>query len=281
MTSAGTMLPPGAAAFDAVADRFDERFGEWKSVAAQRAAVRRHLLRAFPAGSRLLELAGGTGEDALFLAAADRDVLLTDGAPTMLDVARRKMDAAGLAHRTAVAHLLLEDRAAWSELSRQVLPFDGAYSNFAGLNCVSDLAAVARGLAPLLREGAPVLLVVFGPFAPGEVVVQLGRRDVRAAFRRLRQRAPARLGGSHFEVHYARPHEFARAFSPWFRLRRTRGIGIFVPPSATEPAVSRFPRLLRTLSAIDRVLEAPLAHLGDHVLLHFVRTRASGGEAAA
>ncbi|HEX6909482.1 MAG TPA: hypothetical protein VF142_03775, partial [Longimicrobium sp.] len=54
-------LPPAAAAFDTVAPRFDERFGPWRSVAAQRRAVRRHLLAAFPAGAHVLELGGGTG----------------------------------------------------------------------------------------------------------------------------------------------------------------------------------------------------------------------------
>ncbi|HEV7586764.1 MAG TPA: hypothetical protein VGO40_01445, partial [Longimicrobium sp.] len=70
-------LPPAAAAFDAVAPAFDERFGAWLSVAAQRRAVRRELLRAFPAGASVLELGGGTGEDAAWLADQGRRVLLT------------------------------------------------------------------------------------------------------------------------------------------------------------------------------------------------------------
>jgi hypothetical protein len=50
-----------------------------------------------------------------------------------------------------------------------------------------------------------------------------------------------------------------------------RGIGILVPPSAAEPWISRFPRLIRGLEVLDRRLAAPLALLGDHVLLHFER----------
>jgi hypothetical protein len=99
------------------------------------------------------------------------------------------------------------------------------------------------------------------------------RGDVTAAARRLR-RTPvaARLGGRHFEVHYPAPRDIARSFAPWFRLERVRGIGIFVPPSAAEPAVSRAPRLIRVLEALDRLASAPLALLGDHVLLQFRRT---------
>ena len=49
-------------------------------------------------------------------------------------------------------------------------------------------------------------------------------------------------------------------------------IGLFVPPSAAEPWISRHPRLLGLLEALDRGLSRPLAMLGDHVLYRFVRT---------
>jgi SAM-dependent methyltransferase len=268
-----TLLPPAVAAFDAVADRFDERFGEWQSVAAQRRAVQRQLLAAFPVGSHILELAAGTAEDALFLAARGRRVMATDGSPAMVRQACRKAVAAGCTDRLHVRELLLEDIEAAVDQLSVAGSFDGAYSNFAGLNCVADLRPVARGLAQLLPAGAPALVVMFGPFAPGEVVVQLMRGDVRAAARRLgRGGAAARLGGRAFHVQYPAPRQVARSFEPWFRLERVRGIGIFVPPSAAEPAISRLPGLLRALEMMDTIAAAPLALLGDHVLLHFRRT---------
>jgi SAM-dependent methyltransferase len=275
------VLSPAVAAFDAVAERFDSRFGEWRSVAAQRGAVQRYLLDVFPAGARLLELAGGTAEDALFLAAHDRNVLLTDGAPAMVARARAKAEAAGLAHRIQTRALLLEDLE--TVAAAGTLPIlDGAYSNFAGLNCVADLRPVARGLARLLPAGAAAVLVVFGPHAPGEMLVQLMRGDVRAAFRRLRAGpAPAHLGGHEFRVYYPSPAAVARAFAPWFRLERTRAVGVFVPPSAAEPFISRAPRLLHALAAVDRMAAAPLAAFGDHVLLHFVRTSTPPAETTA
>jgi hypothetical protein len=49
-------LSPAVRAFDALAPGFDAAFAGWKSVAAQRRAVRRALLAAFPPGARLLEL---------------------------------------------------------------------------------------------------------------------------------------------------------------------------------------------------------------------------------
>jgi hypothetical protein len=267
-------LPAAVRAFAAEADRFDARFGGWHSVAAQRRAVRRCLLDVFPPGSVLLELAGGTGEDAIFLARAGRRVHVTDGARTMVERIRRKVLAAGLSAAVTADVVLLERLAEFAASIRGGggASFDGAYSNFAGLNCVADLRVVARPLSHLLPVGAAFIAVLFGPHPPGELLVQLARRDRVAALRRARRTAPARLGGHDFDVFYPRPGEIAAAFAPWFSVRRTRGIGILVPPSAAEPFISRFPRLVRTLELIDRVLAGPLAHFGDHVLLHFERT---------
>jgi len=263
---------PAIAAFDAVASRFDVRFGAWRSVAAQRRAVRRALAKAFPRGARVLEIGGGTGEDARWLAARGRIVQLTDGSPTMVRIAREKLRSQrGPTPRVVAA----EGLARWAaeRESADELPFDGVFSNFAALNCVDDLATCAHGLARLLRPGAPALLVLFGTMCPGEVVVQVARGDARAAFRRrARGAVPARLGGRAFEVRYHRAGELEKAMAPWFTLRRRIGVGVLVPPSAAEPWISRYPALVRTLERIDRVLARPLAPFGDHVMYWFERT---------
>jgi hypothetical protein len=152
-------------------------------------------------------------------------------------------------------------------------PFDGAFSNFAGLNCLDDLHPLGPGLAPLVRKGGRVILVLFGTCPPGEVVVQLVRRDVTAAFRRRSRGAvAARLAGQSFTVRYHRPADVAEAMSPWFRMVARRGIGVFVPPSAAEPWISRHRRLLWAMEALDRAASRPLALLGDHVLYELERT---------
>ncbi|HET7460046.1 MAG TPA: class I SAM-dependent methyltransferase [Longimicrobium sp.] len=266
------VLPPAAQAFDAVAERFDQRFGEWRSVAAQRQAVRAALAEAFPPGSRVLEVGGGTGEDALWLAHQARSVLMTDASPAMVRVATGKFAATPGLRAEVVPAEALEGWASRRDAAGEG-PFDGVFSNFAGLNCVPDLAPVARGLARLVRPGGAALLVLFGPFAPGEVVVETLRGRPRSAFRRLRAGdVPARLGGRDFVVRYHRPSEIRQVMAPWFRPVARRGIGVFVPPSAAEPWISRHPALLRLLAALDRAAGRPLALLGDHVLFHFQRT---------
>jgi ubiquinone/menaquinone biosynthesis C-methylase UbiE len=264
--------PPSAAAaaFDAIAEKFDDRFAPWLSVATQRRAVRKALAEAFPVGSRLLEIGGGTGEDALWLAERGRQVLLTDASPLMV-----RISSAKLADQTSAQAMTCAAEDLADLTSRVELPFDGAYSNFAGLNCVGDLGAFADGLARLLRPGAPALLVIFGRVCPGEWLVETLRGRPRNAFRRIASGdQPARLGGREFAVRYHRRRDLERVMAPWFRPAGRRGIGVFVPPSAAEPWISRHPKLLQTLDALDRGASGPLASFGDHILYRFIRTEA-------
>lgn len=266
-------LRPSALAFDSIAPVFDSRFGNWGSVAAQRRAVRTALLRAFPAGGHILELGGGTGEDAAFLADRGFDILLTDPSPAMVEQAQAKLGPLG-ARAEIAAGEEMEDFAA-SYLSAGGAMFDGAFSNFAPLNCVADLSPVARGLARLLKPGAPAMLVLFGTLCPGEMVTELLRGRPQFALRRCKRgEVPARLAKREFHVFYHRRAKMLRAFSPWFALEKRLGIGVMVPPSAAEPWISNWPRLLGAMERLDRVLAAPFASLGDHVLYQFRRTAA-------
>jgi ubiquinone/menaquinone biosynthesis C-methylase UbiE len=260
---ASAQLLPAGQAFDAVAARFDELFDPWLSVAAQRRAVRRELLAAFPPGASVLEIGGGTGSDACWLAARGRQVFLTDASPEMVGRARRKIGAAN-------AQVLAAEEL--DRLAESGRAFDGAFSNFAALNCVGDLAPVGRSLARLVRPGGMALLVVFGCLSPGEIATEALRgRFAKCLRRRQRGDVKATLKGREFTVRYHRREDIERALAPWFRLRSRKAVGLFVPPSAAEPWISRHPRLLRAMEAADGVLSRRLPQLGDHVLYAFER----------
>jgi SAM-dependent methyltransferase len=266
-----TPLRPAALAFDAMAPAFDSRFGAWHSVAAQRRAVRTALLRTFPEGGRILELGGGTGDDATFLAERGFDLFLTDPSPAMVALAKSKL--APLGGRAEIAAGEEMEKFAAAHLSAGGELFDGAFSNFAPLNCVADLRPVAQGLARLLKPGAPAMLVLFGTFCPGEMAVEVLRGRPHLALRRCKGgETPARLAKREFHVVYHRRAVMLRAFAPWFVLEKRLGIGVTVPPSAAEPWISQWPRLLAAMETLDRGLARPLAMLGDHVLYQFRRT---------
>jgi SAM-dependent methyltransferase len=266
-------MRPAAQAFDAIAPVFDHRFGAWLSVMAQRRAVRGALVKEFPERGHILELGGGTGEDAAFLAETGYEILLTDPSPTMVELARAKLSPFGSEAQLSAAEEL-EDFAD-RHLSGGGELFDGAFSNFAPLNCVVDLGPVARGLAKLLKPGAPAMLVLFGTFCAGEMLTEMLHGRPNHALRRFKRgQIPARLSKREFPVVYHRRATLASSFAPWFVLEKRIGIGVTVPPSAAEPWISNQPRLLAAMEALDRILSRPLAMLGDHVLYQFRRATA-------
>lgn len=249
-----------ATAFDALAAGYDARFTGTPLGTALRQAVQRRLDARFAPGDRVLELACGTGEDAVHLGRRGVRVLATDAAEGMVERARAKIAAADLAATVEARRLPVEDLGALGG------PFDGAFSVFGGLNCVADHGAVAASLARLLRPGAAVLLGVMGPLVPWEWAWFLGRGEPRKAFRRLRRGGVSWRGVT---VRYPSPGTLRRAFAPAFRPLRLSAVGALLPPTEGEAWAGRHPRLLGALSRWERRLETfpPLPWLADHYLL--------------
>jgi hypothetical protein len=68
--------------------------------------------------------------------------------------------------------------------------------------------------------------------------------------------------------------EVTTAFQPYFELRSRKGIGIFVPPAFVDKTAARFPKIIRMLGTLDRIV-AKMPFFRDHggcVLLEFERT---------
>jgi len=258
-----------ALAFDQVAVAYDKLFTYTALGWAQRQQVWRSLDVVFPTGSRILELNCGTGVDARFLARGGRSVLACDASPQMLAVARRHRSVREPAVDLEFLQLANEQLQGLEGEAR----FDGAFSNFSGVNCVADLAAMAESLARLVRPGGRALLCLWGRFCVGEIAWYLLHGKTRKAFRRFFSRVSAQLGGVEFPVYYHSVKETVRAFAPWFRLRSRHAIGLFVPPSYAERSIAGCPPILAILESMDRLFAGwPLLRgAGDHVLLEFER----------
>lgn len=272
MASPARITPP--APFDALAETYDEVFTNSWIGRAQRASVWQELEKTFRPGQRVLELNCGTGVDAAFLAGRGTEVVACDPSSAMLRVARRRAAASAL-RAPVTFHLLSSEEIA--TLQGQA-PFDGAFSNFAGLNCVEDLARIARDLARLLNPGAPSLACLAGSFVPWEMVWYLRRGSVRKAFRRFaRGRVQVRIA-ENITVHcrYPSVREIARCFAPYFRLAWWKGVGIAVPPTYYESFVRRHPKFFDALRKVEpRLSRLPLIRgCADHVLISFERTTA-------
>lgn len=252
-------------AFDRLAAEYDAGFTRTDLGSRLRRAVWNRLDVLFLPGDRVLELACGTGEDAIHLGERGVRVLATDASAEMVRVAGEKVDRAGLAGTVMVRRLAVEDLAGLDEPL-----FDGALSDFGGLNCVADLHAAGTALAARLRPGAVAVLCVMGPLVPWEWGWFLGRGQPGKAFRRL---TPGGVEWRGLRVRYPSIRSLRQAFAPGFRVRRVAALGAFLPPSYTESWASRHPRLIARLDRWERRLETvpPLPWLADHYLMELER----------
>jgi ubiquinone/menaquinone biosynthesis C-methylase UbiE len=265
----GVTHAAAAVAFDEVAHSYDELFTYTAIGRAQRAQVWTRLLAAFPPGSRILELNCGTGEDARFLAENGRSVVACDASAEMIAFAGRRTPDGST--RRSIEYLQIANENL-DQLTVQ-RPFDGAFSNFSGLNCVAELKPVAQKLADLIRPQGRVLLCIWSRVCAAETLWYLFHGRPAKAIRRVSRKSWARLGQKTIPVFYPSIREVRRSFAPWFRLTSRRAVGLFVPPSYLEPVIRTRENLLARLEWLDRHCAhwPGLRDAGDHVLLEFVR----------
>lgn len=264
------LLPPtphhAQTYWDEVAAGYDYAFPETLIGRLQREAVWEQLIHVFKRGQRILEINCGTGIDATFLAGQGIRVVACDLSPQMIAIANQRTQRAGLAELVDFRVLTTESISTLAPMR----PFDGLFSNFSGLNCVSDLRKAAHDLGTLVERGAPAILCMIGRDALWENLWDLAHgRFARAASTRRTRLAR----GASVEVAVPSVHEIVQVFQPEFRLKVRRGISVAVPPSSLNSSVSRFPRAVRLLASVDRwIAGVPgFRNLGDCVLLQFER----------
>jgi SAM-dependent methyltransferase len=264
----GVITLAAATAFDGVADSYDEVFTHSMIGRAQRRKVWAKLLAAFPRGSRILELNCGTGEDARYLVERGRSVVACDASHSMIEVAKRVSPWRNNANLEFL-HLANEDLG----LMPSERLFDGAFSNFSGLNCLADLRPFASNLVGLVKPGGAVLLCLWSRVCVAEFFWYFLHGEPRKACRRFPGKATARVGDVTIPVAYPTVSNVRRAFSPWFQLRSRSAVGVFVPPSYVERWISKHPKILARLERLDKVsADWPIFRdAGDHVLLELVR----------
>jgi SAM-dependent methyltransferase len=250
--------------FDTLAEDYDRTFTDTRVGRWMRDASWRRCDALFPAGAHVLEVNCGTGEDAVHLAQRGVRVTATDASEAMVAIAGRKVEAAGVGDRVQVLRLAIE------ELGPHLGRFDGVLSNFGGLNCVGNLAAVARALAEVVRPGAPGFVCVMGPRVPWEWAWFLWRGDAGRAGRRLRPGGTAWRG---LTIRYYSAGDVRRAFAPSFRVTRVSALGAIMPPPFAESWALAHPRLAASCARVERLLETtwPLPALADHVVVELER----------
>ncbi len=243
-----------AAYFDGIAARYDEMWTNSLAGRLQRDAVWRHLDPLIRRGDRILDMACGTGEDALHFAELGGQVLAADASPEMVRVARG---------RGVNARVLPIER-----IHVLAVAFDMVLSNFGGFNCIRDISALQDTLARLVRRGGHLAVCLMSRFCLWESAYYASYRQFKKGARRWTGESTTSGG---IDVYYPSAKQVRNALSQHFVLTADVGIGISVPPSFVGAIPSR---LLHKLAAIDAGVEASRIGraIGDHRLFVFRRS---------
>ncbi|MBX2817434.1 MAG: class I SAM-dependent methyltransferase [Saprospiraceae bacterium] len=250
--------------FDEVALAYDQTWTQGWNGRGQRRRVWEYLSK-LGTDLRVLEVACGTGEDALFMSELGWEVHATDSSERMIEQAKKKC---------ASAKSVIFDRLDLMALDRTDISgkFDLVFSNFGGLNCLS-----ARQLHDFKlfasEQLSPTGSLIF---------VLMPRRALLERWYNLLKRRPnsrvsegvarVRLVDNEVETFYFDPDFIIQQFSD-FQVQDVRALG-FVPSYFSDPNSRKasLDPLWRGLDFLMRTLQVGPSR-ADHYLIHLKRPK--------
>ena len=259
----GSAFETVAEAYNRNADKYDDFIENNPNLMRMRQKVYAHVTKLLPAGARLLDLACGTGTDAFWFAQHGYTVHGIDISDGMLERATEKANELELQSHVTFEHL------SYTELTTLAKnQFDCAFSNFGGLNCVSDLRLVAEQVRPLLKPKAYVVWVLMPPFCLWESAMLL-RGRIRLATRRYSGKSTVYKEGLNYPVYYYTPRNVTQAWGEDFELISVGALSVITPPATNKEFAIKRPGLFHLLSRLDDALETryPFKYWGDFTIV--------------
>ncbi|HUS00371.1 MAG TPA: class I SAM-dependent methyltransferase, partial [Chitinophagaceae bacterium] len=190
------------AAFTSQAPVFDELYNEDIIIQYKRKRVRDHLVQYLQPQSSILELNAGTGEDAIFFAKQGHHIHATDISRGMQQSLVKKISTSNFENNISYELCSFTQLDALQHRG----PYDAIFSNFAGLNCTSELPKVLMSFDELLKPGGIVTLVLLPKFCLWETFL-IFKGKFKTATRRLfsNNGRRAHLQGAYFKCWYYNP----------------------------------------------------------------------------
>ncbi len=228
----------------------------------------------FPAGTNLVELGCGAGEDAVALASEGRNIFAVDHSAAMVEATTRRAAIAGLSERVKVVQGDSSDlqrlltRCPWGRL-------DGAYASFS-LFTEEDLRRMAQVVHGVLPPGAAFACTLGNRLPLAEWALYAALLRPRRAIQRLAQPRLQEIYGHQVRIHEYFVREARRAFLGYFTLREVVGLPVFLPPVYLKDFYGRLGPLQEPVERLDRTLSDvyPFNHLGESTFYRFRRNPA-------
>jgi len=253
------------ASFDIAAATYDQTFTHTVIGRLQRDLVYRHMTEALQNSTirSILEINCGTGEDALWLSEQGYQVTATDISEQMILTARQKDTIGTITFRQADINTL--------PATFPNKTFDAIFSDFGGLNCLSEpeLKAFFENANRLLTSNGRLFLVIMPKNTVWEQFYFLLKGQWKTAFRRKREKAIANVDGEAVTTYYYNPSDIKQMAQRHFTISELKPIGFFIPPSYLEPFVKNKKRVTAVLGSLENTIRNVrfLSRYSDHYFI--------------
>ncbi len=258
-------------AFSGAAGKYDEQFTNTSIGRLQRNRVWNYLNKNISSTDhpRVLELNCGTGEDAKWLASKGFRVVATDLSPQMVEAAKQKNSGSNSITFQVCSFSQIVDRFAPGS-------FDFVFSNFGGLNCISEqeIRLLTEQISLLLRPNGRFIAVVMSDncamerwyFRRKKMYDQANRRNNPTG-------ATTTIEGETFTTWYYSPDQFTKMVSNVFTVKAQKAVGWTIPPSYTQKYFINKPLLLKALNVLENTFGniPAMARKADHFLIDLVK----------
>jgi ubiquinone/menaquinone biosynthesis C-methylase UbiE len=254
--------------FDNIAKEYDETFTHTQIGKYQRDLVYGFLqteLIDFKEKT-ILEINGGTGEDAIWLAQKGAAVTCTDISEEMVEVAKQK---AVEENQSNVVFKQLDITQISNNFNDQ--KFDVIFSNFGGLNCLTEkeFKQFLNDAHKILNPNGKLIMVIMPSFCLWETNYFLSKLKLKQAFRRKNKKGvAAQVGDLHVKTFYYSPKKVIKKAS-LFIHESTHPVGFFIPPSYLEPFFNKRLKFLKQLFKYEQKIKNKsfLAPSSDHYFI--------------
>lgn len=257
-------------AFNRQAPVFDKIYSGDTIIQYKRKRVHDHVDEFLPAGSHILELNAGTGEDAIYFANKGHRVHATDASAGMQEMLKSKVKQAGLDNQ------ITHEICSFTQLEnlQDQGPYDLVFSNFAGLNCTNKMNQVLDSFPFLVKPGGFITLVILPRFCLWEFLL-LFKGKFKTAFRRFSgsSGAKAKVEGVAFRCWYYNPSYITKRLKDSFSVYSIEGLCTIVPPSYLENFAEKHSSLYRYLVKQENKRKSswPWRVIGDYYILTLKR----------
>ena len=254
--------------FSSIYDEYEKLSQENNIDIARRNYIRDHINSFLKPNHSILELNAGSGIDAVYFAKKGNPVLATDVAIGSEKHINHKIETLGLTN-------LRFQKCSFTALQNiEHEKFDYIFSNFGGLNCVSELGSIFNQFDELLNLNGYVSLVIMPPYYPWEIITIL--KGNKNAFRRFNKNgALANIKNHPIKTFYHTPNQVKKAFAKNFKHIATQNIGTFYP-SAHFVSLQKHKNIISKLIQFDKwINNSPfmVKGVGDYFIITFQKTK--------